>query len=66
MSKCADINKKKKNKTLIANMAEKFAGVINEDVRFFWKHTPVWGLIYDFEPAALNQHTDTTIAVFTP
>ena len=48
------------------DMAVKFSSIINADVRFFWKHDPVWGLQYDFEPAELNQHKETTIAVFTP
>jgi len=63
---CNCINRKKKDFQLVRKLAERFARVIQADVRVYQKHLPGTGLIYDFEPAEIYRGNDHVIEIIKP
>ena len=59
---CRRFDCRKKDYRLVKKLAEKFAEIIKENTRLFYSYAD--GIkIYDFEPAELNQHIETTIEI---
>jgi hypothetical protein len=56
---------RKRNYKLVRRLAYQFTGMIGANVRFFYfkKENLTY---YDFEPAELNQHIETTLEIFKP
>ena len=56
---------RKRDFGLVRKLAKRFPELIEADVRFFYTRNN--GITYyDFEPAGLNRHIDTTLEIFKP